>query len=165
MSTTVKKPREPEQLGFLWKALRRLRRATAIDLAMVTERPKNAVQRDLRLLVATGFVRVEGKRLTTVHVMARDEGPKPPMFIFDPKSRELRGAVDRNTRKAWGLNGKEVPPDELGVHRRANWMPKVECRKPTRPARRKHRDQRKVIAPYQQRLNEREAAVKKGATE
>jgi hypothetical protein len=151
MPKSPKPPRIPQARDYLWQALRRLRRATARELAAVTERPKNAVQVDLRYLVSTGFVRVE----RAVYSLMRDTGVKPPMFVFDPKTRRLRGAVDRNTRIAYGIDGNAAP----AIGRRANWMPKVEPVKRPSPksGRRKkpHRSQRTVIAPYQQRLRDR----------
>lgn len=135
MSKQPKPPRVPPARDDLWQALRRLRRATARELAAVCERPKNAIQVDLRYLVRTGYAAFDGDRPRRVHRLIDDTGVKPPMFIFGP-GKELLGAMDRNTRKLRGVDGA-APAAELT--RRANWCPKVRCPKPDpgKPKRRK----------------------------
>lgn len=129
MAKETKPPRIPQSRDFLWKSLRIMRRATARQLAAVTMRPKNSVQVDLRALVATGYVRLDGKGgrggRDVVHTLVRDSGPKPPLFVLNGKT--LLGAVDRNTLETFGIDGG-APPHDL-LKRRANWMPKLLLRK------------------------------------
>ena len=126
MAKIPKPPRVPPARDDLWQALRRLRRATARELAAVCERPKNAIQVDLRYLVRTGYAAFDGGKAGRVHRLIDDTGVRPPMFIFGP-GKELLGAMDRNTKKLRGVGGA-APPAELT--RRANWCPKVKAGRP-----------------------------------
>ena len=131
MSGPVKPPRVPRQREILWQTLRILRSATTQHLVTVTGRPKNTVQRELRDLKRTGYVRVDdetaGYRDCTWRLV-RDSGPKPPLFIKE--GGRLTGAVDRNLRQVFGANGGSPPP----VGRRANWLNKMLLASPARSA-------------------------------
>lgn len=122
-----KPPRIPESREVLWKALRVMRVATARQLAAVCERPKNSVQVDLRYLMRTGYLRIDGsvdqRNRNNPYTLIRDTGPKPPMFVIVDK--ELRGAVDRNTRDIFGVDGGPPPVDAFQHHQRGCWMPKA----------------------------------------
>lgn len=110
MARPTKPPRIPRAREMIWQALRIMRKATTSALIAVSERPKKSVQRELRDLERTGYIRVEnpdaGYR-DRVHSIIRDTGPKPPLFLM--RGREAIGAMDRNTRETFGLNGGEPP--------------------------------------------------------
>ncbi len=92
-------PHLPRHRELLWQTLRILRRATTQHLVAVTERPKNAVQRELRYLERTGYVRTNAKGArydTCTWWIVRDTGPKPPQFVIGHNG-DLERAVDRNT--------------------------------------------------------------------
>jgi hypothetical protein len=89
----------PRQREILWQTLRILRRATTQHLVAVTDRPKNAVQRELRYLERTGYVRTNAKGARydkCTWWLVRDTGPKPPRFVIGDDG-DLARAVDRNT--------------------------------------------------------------------
>lgn len=121
MARPLKPPRIPRAREMIWQSLRIMRKATTSSLVAVSERPKKSVQRELRDLERTGYIRVEnpdaGYR-DRVHIIIRDTGPKPPLFLM--KGREAIGAVDRNTCEAFGVNGG-APPSPGRI---ANWMHK-----------------------------------------
>lgn len=146
----AKRPNIPESRDVLWQALRRLRKATARELAAVTERPKNAVQVDLRYLTRTGYVRVEGEDRNAIYTLLRD-GVRPPMFIL--RGKELLGAVDRNTHERYGVDGGP-PPDDETVRGRRKWCPKGA---PKRKHRHRRGPGRRVIAPHLVEREQRKA--------
>jgi hypothetical protein len=144
MSREPKKPRVPESRGYLWKALRLRRSATAREIATITERPKKSVQVDLRYLRRTGYVRLEGKTF----VLIRDSGPKPPMYLFDT-DHQLIGAMDRNDQQIYGVDGKKPP---ASIRHRGNWVPKVKPGKGHRESVKRRvacgMPRRRVLPPY-----------------
>ena len=105
-----------------WQTLRIMRKVTTATFGAVTERPKKSLQRELRDLERTGYIRVEnpdaGYR-DRLHVLTRDTGPKPPLFLM--KGKVTEGAVDRNTAEVFGINGGEPPK----IRRIAPWMHKI----------------------------------------
>lgn len=121
MARPTKPPRIPRARELIWQSLRIMRKATTASLVAISERPKKSVQRELRDFVRTGYVCVDNPEAgyrERVHRMVRDTGPKPPLFLM--KGRQAIGAVDRNTREVFGVDGGEPP--RLG--RIANWMQK-----------------------------------------
>ena len=120
--------REPKSRRRLWRALRQLRTSETSRLVAVTEVARGTVQRDLRCLYRTGYIaKTRHPNPTggteTVWRLVRDTGPKPPMFLFAPDRGPLTGALDRNTRRTFGLDGKPLADDLTRA--RANWLPKV----------------------------------------
>lgn len=131
MSGPLKPPRVPRQREILWQTLRILRAATTQQLVTVTGRPKNTVQRELRDLKRTGYVRADDETVgyhECTWRLVRDSGPKPPLFIME--GGRLTGAVDRNLRQVFGVDGSAPPP----IGRRANWLNKVQLATPSRSA-------------------------------
>jgi|GEM_PF-819440 len=131
MSGPLKPPRVPRQREILWQTLRILRSATTQHLVAVTGRPKNTVQRELRFLSRTGYVRADDERVgyhECTWRLIRDSGPKPPLFIM--KGKRLTAAVDRNLRQVVGVDGGAPPP----IGRRANWLNKLQLAPPARKA-------------------------------
>jgi hypothetical protein len=155
-STATKPPkrlaRTPESRDFLWQALRQLRTATARELAAVTERPKNSVQVDLRYLVRTGYVRVQGADRNATYTLIRDTGVQPPLFVG--RRNEILCAVDRNTHEHFGLDGNPPPaPEQLPPLRR--WLPKG---KPPKRSKRRSGPPRRTCAPHMVGIGRRRAA-------
>lgn len=96
-------PHVPRQREILWQTLRILRKATTQHLVAVTDRPKNTVQRELRYLERTGYVRTDAQGARYDECtwwLIRNTGPKPPQFVMGARGDIVR-AIDRNTREVF----------------------------------------------------------------
>jgi hypothetical protein len=124
MNKPPKPPRIPKGRDDLWRVLRIMPRVCIRDLAAITDRPAASIRREMLRLSRTGYAvlhNANGARSKRKWALVRNTGPNPPLFMLDGTT--LIGAVDRNTRETYGVDGGKPPV--IGRRGRHPWLPKI----------------------------------------
>lgn len=97
----------PSMQERLWRAMRIRRSFKLKDLTLVTETTLDYAGKYVHVLRRSGFLNERGDRF----VLVRDSGPKPPqvLFHYEAGQRHRVGALDRNTKTTYGLDGNAPP--------------------------------------------------------